>query len=321
MNINTTTDIHGETGNGWYGFDLDGTLAVYNGWKGIDHIGAPIKPMVDRIKRMHDEGKVVKIMTARVAPKDEPETRPNPYFTDGVPDYVRQNDNSTLKYLYYSRFWTAKIFIMDWCLKNLCFIPEITYEKNGLMISLYDDRVKQVILNEGILVEDKIKELEAQISKPMIEDNTTSKMRKALEATLAAFKSGAIHTCSECYRDEWEDELNYLKDDVELALEAPPQPVQNVTAMREALEKIREAYFENEDGFPRIDCTIVPNLEGLIDSVLENPPRNCDRFHTGNVEKDVDDALREIIANGQDKCPRDVVKWLLKSVEEKNHEL
>lgn len=151
--METTTDPHGINDQGWYGFDLDGTLAVYNGWQGIDHIGNPVKPMVDLIKRMHDEGKVVKIMTARVAPKDEPETRPNPYFTDGVPDYVRQND-STLKYLYYSRFWTAKIFIMDWCLKNLGFIPEITHQKNGLMIELYDDRVKQVIPNKGVLIED-----------------------------------------------------------------------------------------------------------------------------------------------------------------------
>jgi hypothetical protein len=29
---------------GWIGVDLDGTLAHYDGWKGIDHIGEPIKP-------------------------------------------------------------------------------------------------------------------------------------------------------------------------------------------------------------------------------------------------------------------------------------
>ena len=66
-------DTHGVEGKGWYGFDLDGTLAKYDGWKGIDHIGEPVKPMVELIKRMHDEGKVVKIMTARVAPKEKPE--------------------------------------------------------------------------------------------------------------------------------------------------------------------------------------------------------------------------------------------------------
>jgi len=150
-----TNDTHGAAGKGWYGFDLDGTLAMYDGWKGIDHIGEPITPMVQLMKRMHDAGDVVKIMTARVAPRDVPELRPNPYFESGVPGYVRQND-STLKYLYHTRLWNAKTFIMDWCLKNLRFIPEITHQKDGLMITLYDDRVKQVVPNEGILVEDMV---------------------------------------------------------------------------------------------------------------------------------------------------------------------
>ena len=65
----TIQDTHGQAGSGWYGFDLDGTLAKYDGWKGIEHIGEPVKPMVDLIKRMHAEGKVVKILTARVAPR------------------------------------------------------------------------------------------------------------------------------------------------------------------------------------------------------------------------------------------------------------
>ena len=35
--------------------------------------------------------------------------------------------------------------------------------------------------------------------------------RRVIQKTLAAFKSGAIHTCSYCYRDEWDDELADLK--------------------------------------------------------------------------------------------------------------
>lgn len=27
-------DTHGAQGKGWYGFDLDGTLAVYDHWRG-----------------------------------------------------------------------------------------------------------------------------------------------------------------------------------------------------------------------------------------------------------------------------------------------
>ena len=28
--------------SGWIGVDLDGTLARYDGWRGIDHIGEPM---------------------------------------------------------------------------------------------------------------------------------------------------------------------------------------------------------------------------------------------------------------------------------------
>lgn len=151
----TTNDTHGTAGKGWYGFDLDGTLARYDGWKGIDHIGEPIKPMVELVKRMHAAGEVVKILTARVAPRDVPEMRPNPYFESGVPGYACQNLD-VVKYFYYVRLWTARIFIYDWCLEHLGFIPEITHQKDGLMITLYDDRVKQVVPNKGILVEDLV---------------------------------------------------------------------------------------------------------------------------------------------------------------------
>ena len=139
-------DTHGETGKGWYGFDLDGTLAVYDKWKGIDHIGEPVKPMVDLIKKMHDEGKVVKILTARIAPhKLEDGTVGESYIT--VPD---GEGGVTRTY--------AHQFINDWCHFNLGFIPEIVYQKDHLMLELYDDRVKQVVPNEGFLVEDLYRE-------------------------------------------------------------------------------------------------------------------------------------------------------------------
>lgn len=54
----------------------------------------------------------------------------------------------------------------------------------------------------------------------------------------------------------------------------------NSAAMREALEKLKEAYFENDDGFARIDCSIVPDFEGLIDAALAAPARNCDLYAT-----------------------------------------
>ena len=139
-------DTHGVEGKGWYGFDLDGTLAVYDKWEGIDHIGEPVKHMVDLIKRMHEEGKVVKILTARIAPhKLEDGTVGESYIT--VPD---GEGGVTRTY--------AHQFINDWCHFNLGFIPEIVYQKDHLMLELYDDRVKQVVPNEGLLVEDLYRE-------------------------------------------------------------------------------------------------------------------------------------------------------------------
>ena len=152
-------DTYGVEGKGWYGFDLDGTLAKYDGWKGIDHIGEPVKPMVDLIKKMHEDGKVVKILTARVAPRANIEIRPNPYPTDhAVYDAVGRDNEERYRDIYRAPKWTACDFIYDWCLRNLGFLPEITHEKDHLMLELYDDRVKQVVPNEGLLVEDLYRE-------------------------------------------------------------------------------------------------------------------------------------------------------------------
>lgn len=138
-------DTHGCEGVGWYGFDLDGTLAKYDKWRGIDHIGEPVRPMTDLITKMHREGKVVKILTARVAPhKLEDGTIGESYIT--VPHGEK---GATRTY--------ASQYIRDWCHFNLGFVPEITHEKDHLMIELYDDRVKQVIPNTGILVEDELR--------------------------------------------------------------------------------------------------------------------------------------------------------------------
>jgi hypothetical protein len=142
-------DTHGETGKGWYGFDLDGTLAEYDGWRGIIYIGKPIAPMVKLIRQMHDEGKVVKIMTARVAPKAELETGENPYRTGNW--CIQEPDVQTWAF---KDRWGPLEYIQEWCYRNLGFVPEIVYQKDHLMLELYDDRVKQVVPNEGWLVED-----------------------------------------------------------------------------------------------------------------------------------------------------------------------
>lgn len=150
-------DTHGVGGEGWYAFGLDGTLAMYDKWEGIDSIGGPVKLMVDLMKRMRKEGKDVRILTARVAPRPEQETKPNPFLGAPMeklpPVYPFANVNE-YKALYGMAEWGARQFITDWCARNLGFIPEITYEKDHRMITLFDDRVRQVIPNAGLLIDD-----------------------------------------------------------------------------------------------------------------------------------------------------------------------
>jgi hypothetical protein len=51
----------------WIAVDLDGTLAVWEGWLAWNVIGPPIPKMVERIQQWLREGRIVRIMTARVA--------------------------------------------------------------------------------------------------------------------------------------------------------------------------------------------------------------------------------------------------------------
>ena len=138
-------DTHGMDGEGWIGFDLDGTLAEYYGWKGIDHIGKPVKPMVELIKKFYAQGRRVKIMTARIAPhRLEDGSVGEAYIT--VPEGKK---GSPREY--------AHQYIQDWCHIYLGFVPEIVYQKDHLMLELYDDRVKQVEPNTGVVIEDELR--------------------------------------------------------------------------------------------------------------------------------------------------------------------
>lgn len=98
--------------------DLDGTLAKYDGYKGVGKIGKPIPQMVDVVKKHLSQGHKVKIFTARIENEEE---RPHieKWLKDaGIPDL------------------------------------EITNIKGNDGTVFYDDRAIQVKKNEGILVDD-----------------------------------------------------------------------------------------------------------------------------------------------------------------------
>jgi hypothetical protein len=118
---------------GWIAVDLDGTLAYYvsGQWP---KIGAPIMPMVERIKRWLAEGKEVRIMTARVSGAD-----------------WRTEDKRVRAY----------------CLEHIGQELEVTCRKDFDMIEQWDDRAVQVIPNTGRTIADELKaERSAKAGKP-----------------------------------------------------------------------------------------------------------------------------------------------------------
>lgn len=119
--------------NGWIAVDLDGTLAHYDGWKGPEHIGAPIPAMVERVKKWLAEGKEVRIFTARA-------------WSDGTPE--REVECAR-----------AVAAIKHWCLETIgCELP-VTCVKDFAMIEQWDDRAVQVRINTGRTVEDEKQDL------------------------------------------------------------------------------------------------------------------------------------------------------------------
>ncbi|QIG69234.1 hypothetical protein EVB78_032 [Rhizobium phage RHph_N1_15] len=108
---------------GWIGVDLDGTLATYDHWRGPEHIGEPIAPIVNLVKTWLAQGKEVRIYTARVS---------------GTPEEVA----------------VAQPAIEAWCQEVIGKVLPVTCKKDYGMVFCVDDRAKQVIPNAGILLEE-----------------------------------------------------------------------------------------------------------------------------------------------------------------------
>jgi hypothetical protein len=111
--------------SGWIGVDLDGTLALYDGFEGPDIIGEPVPAMLERVKRWLADGKDVRIVTARVAIhclKDE------------------------LDYAMFMPAWEK------WSQKHLGRVLPVTCQKDYQMVELWDDRCVQVEKNTGRVI-------------------------------------------------------------------------------------------------------------------------------------------------------------------------
>lgn len=104
----------------WIGVDFDGTLAHYDGWRGMATVGAPIPAMVERVKAALARGWIVKIVTARVC--------------------AGQTDDDLA---------LAHRVLDAWCEEVFGHRLTLTAEKDFKMIELWDDRCVQVITNTG----------------------------------------------------------------------------------------------------------------------------------------------------------------------------
>ena len=93
--------------------DLDGTLAEYHGWDGIDVIGAPIQIIVDKVIDWLAEGHSVTVFTARASDPD------------AIP------------------------YIKEWCYLNIGIILPITNIKHKKFKEFWDDRAISVECNTG----------------------------------------------------------------------------------------------------------------------------------------------------------------------------
>jgi len=105
----------------WIGVDLDGTLAI-DDTEGFvfDHIGPPVPAMLRRVQHWLNEGREVRIVTARVSHVWSPRDR----------EFQHE-------------------LIGSWCRKHVGCTLQVTSEKNGHMEVLWDDRAIQVVKNTG----------------------------------------------------------------------------------------------------------------------------------------------------------------------------
>ena len=121
----------------WIGVDLDGTLAHYDEWRGIEHIGPPIEEMRLRVVQWLAEGHDVRILTARVGPQrhDVPHT---------IAEITRH--------------------IEDWCRTHLGQVLRVTSQKDYCMVEFWDDRCMQVVPNTGRSLAEEVAGKEAELA-------------------------------------------------------------------------------------------------------------------------------------------------------------
>ena len=114
----------------WIGFDLDGTLAKYDGWKGWQYIGDPVEKMVGKAKDYINRGLTVKILTARCSKVS-----------------LARSEIT---------FDQMTAVIQDWTEKHIGMRLEVVTEKDCDMLHFFDDSCVQVEPSTGNIIGSEI---------------------------------------------------------------------------------------------------------------------------------------------------------------------
>lgn len=136
---------------GWIGVDFDGTLATYGTWAGASHVGEPIAPMVERVKRWLAEGREVRVFTARIHPLDTC-VAPTEKVVATEVEMAELRDAAIAAGFdpeRYEQACQAVLAIRCWCQQHLGQVLPITNIKDYGMVELWDDRAVQVRANTG----------------------------------------------------------------------------------------------------------------------------------------------------------------------------
>ena len=104
----------------WIGVDLDRTLAVYDSWKGLEHIGEVVEPMKKRVLHWFENGWDIRIVTARVSNRSDEDIA---YIEAAIHKWMFENGMPKLP---------------------------ITCVKDYGMVELWDDRAVAVQANTGL---------------------------------------------------------------------------------------------------------------------------------------------------------------------------
>lgn len=123
-------------GEAWVGVDFDGTLAHYDTWMQWNKFGAPLAPMVERVRRYRAEGTRVKILTARVSVWNPRLCKVKSHKCRTTGEYFSHDD--------------MVLAIQGWYREHVLdeMVP-VTCVKDYNMIRLYDDRAVQMVPNTG----------------------------------------------------------------------------------------------------------------------------------------------------------------------------